>query len=113
MFHAALQFFGQLNDFLPIKRQRTTFDHTFDESPSIKDMIQSVGVPHTEVRCMMVNGNRVDFGYRVRNGDNIAVYPSAEPDQPDVIPSLPADVRFVLDVHLGRLAAYLRMLGYD
>ena len=84
---------------------------------SVKDMIESCGVPHTEVELILANGVSVDFGYQVRDGDRIAVYPMFE--SLDVTPELRVrttvlrDLQFVLDVHLGKLAAYLRMLGFD
>jgi uncharacterized protein with PIN domain len=78
-------------------------------------MIESLGVPHTEVALMLVNGAPVDFAYHVLDGDRISVYPPFEhvdlPDMPDIQSS--GEPRFVCDVHLGRLAAYLRMVGFD
>jgi uncharacterized protein with PIN domain len=74
-------------------------------------------VPHTEVDLVLVNGHSSDFSHLVRNGDRVAVYPMFE--SLDITPELrvrPKPLRepkFVLDVHLGRLAAYLRMLGLD
>lgn len=76
-----------------------------------------MGVPHTEVDLILVNGESVDFAYRVQDGDRISVYPVFE--ALDIVgvarlrPEPLREVRFVLDVHLGRLAAYLRMLGFD
>ncbi len=80
-------------------------------------MIESFGVPHTEVELIIANGESVPLTYVVRDGDRIAVYPMFESF--DVRPELKVrrealrEPRFVLDVHLGRLAAYLRMLGFD
>lgn len=116
MSRAALHFHGNLNDFLPAPRRDQTFGHTFPDQSSIKDLIESLGVPHPEVGCMLVHGRPVDFAYLVRDGDEIAVYPEgAWPDLPAGRPALrpPPAPRFVLDTHLGRLAAYLRMLGFD
>ncbi|GAB4209434.1 MAG: Mut7-C RNAse domain-containing protein [Roseiflexaceae bacterium] len=113
---AALHFYGDLNDFLPAQRRDVTFSHSFPEQSSIKDLVESLGVPHPEVACMLVNGRPVDFSYLVRDGDTIAVYPASTPPEGSVpCPVLrpPPAPRFVLDTHLGRLAAYLRMLGFD
>lgn len=80
-------------------------------------MIESFGVPHTEVELIIANGESVPFSYLVHDGDRIAVFPMFESF--DVTPELKVrrealrEPRFVLDVHLGRLAAYLRMLGFD
>lgn len=115
---AAFRFYAQLNDFLPPRRRQRSFRHVFELPASVKDMIESLGVPHTEIDLILANGEPVDFAYRVQDGDRIAVYPPfrtldlgplarVRPDPPDGEP------RFVLDAHLGRLASYLRMLGFD
>ena len=80
-------------------------------------MIEAIGVPHTEVDLILANGESVDFDYLVENGDYVSVYPVFE--SVDITPLLRVRprplrvVRFVLDVHLGRLATYLRMIGFD
>jgi uncharacterized protein with PIN domain len=83
----------------------------------VKDLIESVGVPHTEIDLIVVNGESVSFDYLVKDGDLISVYPVFEAlDISPVIKLRPQPLRvtrFVLDTHLGRLAAYLRMLGFD
>ncbi len=115
--HATFRFYAELNDFLPPARRRMEFAHAFHEPVSIKDVIESLGVPHTEVDLILINGSPVDFGHPVRDGDGISVYPVFE--SLDIHPLLrlrPEPLRrpaFVLDGHLGRLAAYLRLLGFD
>jgi len=112
---ATLRFYAHLNEFLTPSRRQLEFFHRFDGTPAIKDMIESLGVPHTEVALILVNSMTVDFTYNVQSGDRISVYPPFEQIslpaslQPDDL----GDCRFVADVHLGRLAAYLRMLGFD
>jgi uncharacterized protein with PIN domain len=117
MNQASFRFYAGLNDFLPMKRRQFTFSHSFDGHPSIKDTIEALGVPHTEIDVILVNGESVDFSYLMRDGDQVSVYPPFEHidiGQPVRIrPDPPAEARFVLDVHLGRLASYLRMLGFD
>ena len=114
---AYVRFYAHLNDFLAHKRRQVEFAHNFDGAPSIKDMIESLGVPHTEVAMILVNGAPVDFNYHVMDGDHISVYPVFEhlnlPPEVSVQPQKPHEARFVADVHLGRLAAYLRMVGFD
>ncbi|MEN8133314.1 MAG: Mut7-C RNAse domain-containing protein, partial [Pseudomonadota bacterium] len=84
---------------------------------SIKDMIESFGVPHPEVEIILVNGNPVDFSYIVQDGDRISVYPMFESfDVSPLVRLRPAPLRtpeFILDTNLGRLARYLRLLGFD
>ncbi|HEX8035701.1 MAG TPA: Mut7-C RNAse domain-containing protein [Ktedonobacterales bacterium] len=113
----SLRVFGHLNDFLPYARRRQTFTLQIEGTPSVKDLIESVGVPHTEMDIITANGVSVDFAYLVREADHIEVFPlfSATTTSPliHLIPQPPQEMRFILDVHLGRLAAYLRMLGFD
>jgi len=117
MKQARLRFYAQLNDFLPPPQRMQTVTHTFDVSGSVKDVIESLGVPHTEVDLILANGTPVDFSYAVRDGDRVSVYPAFR--SVDISPvehlraQLPPELRFVADGHLGRLAAYLRMLGFD
>lgn len=114
---ACFRFYAELNDFLPPARRFVAFRESFEVSGSVKDMIESLGVPHTEVDLILANGESVDFSYLVRDGDRISVYPVFE--SIDITPLLRVrprplrQIRFVLDVHLGRLANYLRMLGFD
>ena len=112
-----IRFYEELNDFLPQDKRKTDFNHELKKARSIKDLIESIGVPHTEVDLIIVNGESVDFNYLVQDSDRISVYPVFE--SIDISPlnhCQPAPLReprFVLDAHLGRLAAYLRMLGFD
>ncbi len=117
MKQACFRFYAELNDFLPPGRRMVGFTRAFEGSPSVKDLIEALGVPHTEVDLILVNGISVDFSYRVREGDRISVYPVFE--SIDITPLVRVrprplrETRFVLDAHLGRLAGYLRMLGFD
>lgn len=117
MKQAYVRFHAELNDFLPPRRRLQTTTYTFDVSGSVKDMIESIGVPHTEVDLIVVNGKSVDFKYRVRDGDQINVYPAFQSVGISPLihlrPQPLRDVRFAADTHLGRLTAYLRMLGFD
>ena len=114
---ACFRFYAELNDHLPPRLQYGMVEKQFFVPASVKDMIEAIGVPHTEVDLVLVNGESSDFSRLVRNGDRVAVYPVFE--SIDITPALrlrPQPLRepkFVLDVHLGRLAGYLRMLGFD
>lgn len=114
---ATLRFYAELNPFLSHSKRHVAFDHPFDGRQSIKDMIESLGVLHTEIDLILVDGRSVDFSYLVQDGDHISVYPVFEAfDITPVLRLRPQPlrvVRFVLDTHLGKLAAYLRMLGFD
>jgi uncharacterized protein len=114
---ASFRFYAELNDHLPPGRRYWSIEKRFFTPASVKDMIESFGVPHTEVDLVLVNGESVDFSHLVADGDHVAVYPVFESfDITPVLRLRPQPLRepkFVLDVHLGRLAAYLRMLGFD
>jgi uncharacterized protein len=114
---ATFRFHGELNFFLPRARKYTCFEHAFEGRVSVKDMVESLGVPHTEIEWMTVNGLRIDFSYIVEAGDALNVYATVDPldGQNRILlrPSFPGRPAFILDQHLGRLAAYLRMMGFD
>lgn len=79
----------------------------FNGLQTTKHLIESMGVPHTEIGPLKANGKPIEMDYQVQNSDRIQVWP-VEP-----ISNGPIAPRFVLDGHLGRLASYLRMLGFD
>ena len=111
------RFYEELNDFLPRERRGRDFECRCAESASIKHMIEALGVPHTEVELILVNGESVGFERRLREQDRVAVYPRFETF--DVTPLLRLrphplrEPRFVADAHLGGLARLLRMAGFD
>ncbi len=114
---ACFRFYAELNDHLPTEQQYKTLEKVFFTPRTVKDLIESFGVPHTEIDLILANGQSVDFAYLVQPGDRIAVYPTFEsfdvaPDE-RLRPQPLGNPTFILDVHLGRLAAYLRMLGFD
>ena len=115
---AEFRFYGPLNDFLLPRRRQAAVRRDVNGEQTVKDAIEALGVPHPEVELVTANGRAVGFAYRVRDGDRIAVYPPfAAIDLGPVETvgaSAPAErIRFILDGHLGRLAAYLRILGFD
>jgi uncharacterized protein len=115
--NACLRFYAELNELLPPLRRGGCIVHNLETPGSVKDVIEALGVPHTEVDLVLLNGESVDFCWPVQDGDRISVYPVFR--SIDIAPltrvraaSFP-EKRFVLDTHLGKLAAYLRMLGFD
>ena len=114
---ARFRFYAELNDFLAPERRFAEFADPFLDISTVKDRIESLGVPHTEVDLILANGQSVDFSYRVQDGDRISVYPVFEAFDiaglTRLRPEPLREPRFVLDTHLGRLAAYLRMMGFD
>ena len=114
---AQFRCYAELNDFLPTNRQHVSFAYRFSVAPSIKDAIEAVGIPHTEVDLILVNGESVGFDHQLQDGDRVAVFPVFESldisSQTRLRENPLRDTRFVLDVHLGKLARKLRMLGFD
>jgi uncharacterized protein with PIN domain len=94
-----------LHCFLPRDKRDVTIALSFKGRQSLKHLIESLGVPHTEVGQVTVNGQARSLDSVPHNGDRIEVRPAAS--------GCPLEARFLLDSHLGRLAAYLRMLGFD
>lgn len=114
---ACIRFYAELNDFLSADKRFADIEHRFHVPGSVKDVIESMGVPHTEVDLVIVNGESVDFSYSVDDGDRISVYPVFESvDISPVIRLRPRPLRatrFVADANLGQLARYLRLMGFD
>jgi uncharacterized protein len=114
---ARFRFYAELNDFLPRSNRFTALDRDFHVAPSVKDAIESFGVPHSEVDLIIVDGESVDLSYRLRDGDLISVFPMFESidiaSLTKVREETLRETRFVVDDNLGALARYLRLLGFD
>ena len=103
---ARFHFEHELRPLLPRDKRGDTVEMSFRGPQSVKHLIESIGIPHTEIGALTANGEFIGLGYIVHDGDQIEV--QAEAPQ-----SCETEPRFVLDGHLGRLAAHLRMLGLD
>ena len=111
-----IRFFAQLNDFLPSDRKDKLFQCHFKGNPSVKHLIESLGVPHTEVGLIRVNDKPVDFTYLLQPGDQIAVYPVFQEHEglPGTTQSdlSQTDPCFLLDNHLGKFSkSQIRVIG--
>ena len=114
-FAVRLNFHGDLSFFLGPKRRPEIIERELAEKTSIKDVIESCGVPHPEVDLILVNGQPVDFNHNLQTKVGVDVYPVG------FLPTLFTDKRlqrshfakFVADGHLGRLTRNLRLLGFD
>ncbi|KWR91277.1 Mut7-C RNAse domain-containing protein [Cupriavidus sp. IDO] len=117
MVTATFRFYEELNDFLAPDQRRRDLTCPCARAATVKHMIEALGVPHTEVELILVNGESSAFGRQLCDGDRVSVYPKFE--RLDVSPLLrvrtqPLRVmRFVADAHLGGLAHLLRMTGFD
>jgi len=114
---AFFRFYSELNNLLPVKHRFGDIRQVFQGNQTVKHLIESMGIPHTEIDLILVNGISVDFSFIPKEGDHVSVYPvfeSFDISTLNLLRPIPLrDSRFVLDGHLGRLAAYLRMLGFD
>jgi len=112
-----IRFYEELNDFLPPHQAKKDLTVHFYNKPSVKDLIESFGVPHTEVDLILINGLPSGFETRLQNQDRISVYPKFEAidiSPVSVLRERPLrTTRFIVDVHLGKLARYLRLCGFD
>jgi uncharacterized protein with PIN domain len=109
--------YAELNDFLGPESRGVTVRRPFRSHQTVKDVLEAMGIPHTEVDLILVNGDPEDFSHRPNVGDRIAAYPMFEAldiGSTERLRPVPLrDPRFVVDVNLGRLARLLRVLGFD
>ncbi|MBC5774773.1 Mut7-C ubiquitin/RNAse domain-containing protein [Pontibacter sp. KCTC 32443] len=114
---ATFRFHFTLNDFLALADRNAWVKYSFRDEPAVKDAIEALGVPHPEVDIIVVNCAIVDFNYKLQPNDQVEVYPASPytmwPEKAKLIPKSTLPYRFVLDVHLGKLARLLRLLGFD
>ena len=81
------RFYQELNDFLPAEQHKIIFPYKFRGKPSIKDTIEAIGVPHSEIEVILVDGKSVAFDYLMRGGEKVSVYPVFESF--DIAPGIP------------------------
>lgn len=116
-FNITIRFYQELNFFLKKYPKKQDINFSFAGKRSIKDLIESFGIPHVEVDLILINGESVDFNYIVKDGDRISVYPvfeSFDITKKQKLRQNPLrDIKFIVDVHLGKLAKNLRILGFD
>jgi uncharacterized protein with PIN domain len=114
---AFFRFYEELNDFLPEEKRKREFDYSCARAATVKNAIEALGVPHTEVELVLVNGKSVDYSYVIQDGDSVSVYPQFEALDVTALLKLRdkplRHTRFIADAHLAGLAKYLRMLGFD
>ena len=112
-----LRLYEELNDYLPRDRRKRTFAFEVADGAILGEVVDGLGVPRDAIDLALVDSEAVGFDHRVRDGDRIALYPIFESLDVGPVTALPGrplrESRFVLDVHLGRLARYLRLLGFD
>ena len=116
---ATAKFFihSDLKIFLADESENEFVSMDFRGHETIKHLIESLGIPHPEVDVILVNGVSVDFNWHPMNGDKIFVFPKIDNWSSLEVNRLQPDINgkptFALDGHLGKLAGYLRLLGFD
>lgn len=117
MYRVIVHFHDDLNYFLPHNRQNSPLPVSFREKRSIKDLIESLGVPHVEVDAILHVGMSVDFSHIIERDDTFHCYPFGADHGNDAVIHLVTpprdDPRFVCDVHLRQLVRRLRLMGFD
>ncbi|WP_273161434.1 Mut7-C RNAse domain-containing protein [Massilia timonae] len=122
MVTATFRFYQELSEFLPRERRGRTFAADCARRSTTKHMIEALGVPHTEVEMVLVNGAESGFDRMLEDGDHVAVYsrfallevgPHGGVGPERLRERARERMRFVADAHLGGLARLLRMAGYD
>lgn len=107
---ATIQVYGALNDFVESKNTNVTYD--FNGRPSLKDAIEAIGIPHPEVEEILLNGKVANFDDPLKNGDHLEVFDRYKAENP-ILSNRIGPKKFVLDIHLGKLARLLRLLGFN
>jgi hypothetical protein len=109
--------YAELNDHLPREQRHRSVRFPVREGADIAEILRCAGIPAGDVDLVLVNGDSVPLSFAPRSGDRLAAYPvfdSFDVSELQRIRDHPLRrPRFVLDVHLGKLARLLRMLGFD
>lgn len=109
--------YAELNDFLPEKQKYKQFQYGLKTPITVGEAIESLGIPFSEIDLILVNSQTVSLGHQLQENDYVSVYPTFETLDISSLKDAhkpPLRVtRFILDAHLGKLAKYLRMLGFD
>jgi len=98
-------------------RGSATVVYPLDRRASIKDILESMGIPHTEVGAITGQGHHCSFSHVPVPGQRLRVQglrPGAGVTRPSLLrPDHPGEIRFLVDINVGKLARLLRMAGLD
>ncbi|MFE1292094.1 Mut7-C RNAse domain-containing protein [Streptomyces sp. NPDC058751] len=106
--HIHVEVAPELALFVPHARRTGAHPLAVDGVSTLGHVVESLGVPLTEVGALVVDGHAVPVSHVPADGESVAVRPVARPQR---VPGAP--LRFLLDVHLGTLARRMRLLGVD
>ncbi len=112
-----IRFYAELNDFLHPSQKHKSFEFFFKGRVTVREAVESLGVPHSAVDLILINGQSAGIAQKVEEGDLISVYPEFETfDISEISEIRKKPLRsscFIVDAHLGKLTRDLRMLGFD
>jgi uncharacterized protein with PIN domain len=112
-----LRCYAELNDLLPAAERQRTLTLELVPPVTVRSLAAARGIPPGRIELALVDGRSVPLEAELDAGARVSLYPVFE--SMDVTPLLRLRdrplrrVRFVADAHLGRLARYLRLLGFD
>jgi len=109
--------YAELNDFLPKEHRQKQFVYPVKTPLTLGEALESLRIPLSEIDLVLVNGRPASLNERLHEHDSVSVFPTFETLDISQLkgantPPL-RETRFILDAHLGKLAKYLRMLGFD
>jgi uncharacterized protein with PIN domain/sulfur carrier protein ThiS len=117
MFHVSVRCYAELNDFLSPEQRFVTFPLVLPQGISVEALLEEIGITPQVIDLVLVNGNSVGMLHKLAKNDRVTLYPVFESFDIASITKLQNSPlrrpRFILDVHLGKLAHYLRMFGFD
>ncbi len=109
--------YAELNDGLPAWVHQRAFPYEAPEGNTVGDLTQALGLSAEVVDLVLVNGASVGWNHVLNDGDRVSLYPVFETFDISSVTRLRTEPlrqpRFVVDVHLGKLAHHLRMVGFD
>jgi hypothetical protein len=112
-----IRFYEELNDFLPPRQSKKTLKKKLLLPTTVKDLVESYGIPHTEVDLILINGESVSFGRKIADQDHISVYPVFESFDITPVKHLQKrplrDLNFFAEKYLWKLTRLLRLLGIN
>jgi len=114
-FSVRLNIHGDLGFFLRSRTRHGSIQRSLDEKTSVKDVIESCGIPHPEVNAILVDGHPVGFAHTVASSVELDVFPveNCDPRLKKKRFQVSCIRMFVADGHLGKLTRNLRLLGFD
>ncbi len=113
----SIRCYAELNDFLPPNRGFVTFPLSLPPNAILKDITNKIGIPSDLIDLVLVNSNPVGLSYHLEENDRVAFYPVFENFDISSVTKIRdhplRQLKLILEVHLGKLAHYLRMFGFD